>query len=298
MIIIINFLLNIFIITVNYMVDKRVKDWLFMSSPFKPIAIIAIYLFIVLKWGPKWMEKRQPYKLDFIIKTYNLLQVACCLFLTVDVFRLTFARNYSIICEPVDYSYDPVAMRIARFGHWYFLTKVFDLFDTIFFVLKKKNSHVSFLHVYHHAGMVALTWIGTKYVAGGHSVFTGWINSFVHVIMYFYYYLTTVDNKYKQSFWKKYITQLQMVQFGLMALHWLSLILSNDCGFPKFISFFMLPQNAFIFALFFDFYMKAYGSKKTKIEDSKKSELNIEVEVNNNLNQPSITKVNARKEKN
>ena len=85
-----------------------------------------------------------------------------------------------------------------------------------------------------------------------------------------------------------------------MALHWLSLILSNDCGFPKFISFFMLPQNAFIFALFFDFYMKAYGSKKVKTEDTKKSELNnnIEPELNNNLNQPSISKVNARKEKN
>ena len=195
------------------MVDKRVKDWLFMSSPFKPIAIIAIYLFLVLKWGPKWMQNRQPYKLDFLIKCYNLMQVACCLFLTVDVFRFTYARGYSFICEPMDYSNNPIAARIARYGHCYFLLKVLDLLDTIFFVLKKKNSHVSFLHVYHHAGMVALTWIGTKYVAGGHSVFTGWINSLVHVIMYFYYYLTTVDNKYKQSFWKKYITQLQMVRF-------------------------------------------------------------------------------------
>mgnify|MGYP003449524122 CR=1 FL=1 len=60
--------------------------------------------------------------------------------------------------------------------------------------------------------MVALTWIGTKYLPGGHSVFTGLINSFVHVIMYFYYYLTSVDSKYKQSFFKKYITILQMVR--------------------------------------------------------------------------------------
>lgn len=84
-----------------------------------------------------------------------------------------------------------------------------------------------------------------------------------------------------------------------MALHWLSLLLSEDCGFPKFAAFFMLPQNAFIFALFFDFYLKAYGSKKVKTEETKKSDLNdkFEPEVNNNLNQPSISKLNARKEK-
>jgi elongation of very long chain fatty acids protein 7 len=63
-------------------------------------------------------------------------------------------------------------------------------------------------------GMVALAWIGLKYLGGGHSVFMGIINSFVHVIMYLYYYLTSVDNKYKQSSWKKYITQLQMVSIG------------------------------------------------------------------------------------
>jgi hypothetical protein len=67
--------------------------------------------------------------------------------------------------------------------HYYFLSKVIDLFDTVFFVLKKKQTHVSFLHVYHHSGMVLLSWIGLKYVAGGHSVFMGLINSFVHILM-------------------------------------------------------------------------------------------------------------------
>lgn len=84
----------------------------------------------------------------------------------------------------------------------------------------------------------------------------------------------------------------------MMALHWLSLILSDDCGFPKFTSFFMLPQDAFIFVLFFDFYLKTYVYKKAKTEDTKKYESNnnIEPEVKTNLNQPSISKVNTRKE--
>ncbi|KAG5673655.1 hypothetical protein PVAND_003683 [Polypedilum vanderplanki] len=276
--------LEIYGVLNNELDDKRVKNWLFMANPFKPIAIIGIYLIFVLKWGPKLMENRQSFKLDKIIKIYNLTQVVMCAFITFEAFRYTFARGYSIFCQPVDYSMEPAAYRIAQLAHYYFLTKVLDLIDTVFFVLKKKNSHVSFLHVYHHAGMVALTWIGTKYFAGGHSVFTGWINSLVHVIMYFYYFLTTVDNKYKQSFWKKYITQLQMIQFGMMALHWLFLLQSKDCGFPKFISFFMLPQNAFIFILFYDFYRKAYGNKKKTSEEEisiKKPELNNNIDLSN-----------------
>lgn len=63
-----------------------------------------------------------------------------------------------------------------------------------------------------------------------------------------------------------------------MALHWLFLRLSSDCGFPKFVSFFMLPQNAFIFILFFDFYRKAYSVKKPTIDDLKKYELNNNVD--------------------
>ncbi len=120
-----------------------------MSNPFKPITIIAIYLLFVLKWGPKLMENRQPYQLHFIIKCYNLMQVACCSYITIEGIRYTFARGYSIFCQPVDYSDDYPAVRIAEVAHYYFLSKICDLIDTVFFVLKKKNSHVSFLHVYH-----------------------------------------------------------------------------------------------------------------------------------------------------
>lgn len=60
--------------------------------------------------------------------------------------------------------------------------------------------------------MVLLAWHGVKYLPGGHSVFMGALNSFVHVVMYSYYLLTAVNKKYKNNlWWKKYITQLQIV---------------------------------------------------------------------------------------
>lgn len=51
-------------------------------------------------------------------------------------------------------------------SYGYFLLKVLDLADTVFFVLRKKESHVSFLHVYHHAIMVSLSYLAVVFVPG------------------------------------------------------------------------------------------------------------------------------------
>ncbi|KAJ4441402.1 hypothetical protein ANN_11257 [Periplaneta americana] len=52
-------------------------------------------------------------------------------------------------------------------GIWkYYLLKVVDILDTVFFILRKKNNQVTFLHVYHHAGMIMIAWIIARYVPG------------------------------------------------------------------------------------------------------------------------------------
>lgn len=108
---------------------------------------------------------------------------------------------------------------VADGVHFYFILKIVDLLDTVFFVLRKKNNQISFLHVYHHSGMVVLTWAATKYLAGGHSVFTGFINSIIHIVMYCYYLITAFSAKYKNNvWWKKYITQMQIVSIYLYLL--------------------------------------------------------------------------------
>lgn len=82
----------------------------------------------------------------------------------------------------------------------------------VFFVLRKKTNHVSFLHVYHHSGMVLASWVGVKYIAGGHGLYIGAVNCIVHSFMYFYYLLSIWDERIKKSiWWKKHITQLQLV---------------------------------------------------------------------------------------
>uniref|UniRef100_A0A1I8JMR5 Elongation of very long chain fatty acids protein n=1 Tax=Macrostomum lignano TaxID=282301 RepID=A0A1I8JMR5_9PLAT len=77
-----------------------------------------------------------------------------------------------------------------------------------------ENHLISFLHVYHHATMFPLWWIGVKWVAGGQSFVGAMINSFVHVVMYTYYGLCAVgESVQKYLWWKRYLTRMQLIQF-------------------------------------------------------------------------------------
>lgn len=49
---------------------------------------------------------------------------------------------------------------------WYYIAKFTEFFDTIFFILRKKNEHVSTLHVIHHGCMPFSVWMGMKFAPG------------------------------------------------------------------------------------------------------------------------------------
>lgn len=81
-----------------------------------------------------------------------------------------------------------------------------------FFVLRKKDEHVSLLHVVHHGIMPMSVWFGVRFTPGGHSTFFGLLNTFVHIVMYFYYMVAAMGPQYqKYIWWKKYLTAFQMV---------------------------------------------------------------------------------------
>jgi hypothetical protein len=46
---------------------------------------------------------------------------------------------------------------------WYFFSKYIDYLDSIFFVLRKKFSHLSTLHVVHHGIMPFTAWWGIRW---------------------------------------------------------------------------------------------------------------------------------------
>ena len=58
------------------------------------------------------------------------------------------------------------------------------MLDTVFFVFRKKNNQISFLHVYHHATMFPGHWVGLKWVAGGQSKYGSSLSFAVPSILY------------------------------------------------------------------------------------------------------------------
>ncbi|XP_032672912.1 elongation of very long chain fatty acids protein AAEL008004 [Odontomachus brunneus] len=242
--------------------DPRTREWVFISSPVPAASILIGYLYFVLSWGPRHMEHRKPYQLKNVLVLYNFLQVLISIWLFLEGLDGAWLKDYNWKCQPVDFSYSPDALRVARGVYIYFLAKLTELLDTVFFVLRKKERQITFLHMYHHTVMPMASWGATKYYPGGHGIFIGIINSFVHIIMYSYYLLAALLPQYQQYlWWKKYITTLQMGQFCLAFLHNIQLLF-YDCEYPRWSMILILPNAMFFYFLFADFYNNAYTTKK------------------------------------
>ncbi|XP_058974598.1 elongation of very long chain fatty acids protein 7 isoform X1 [Musca domestica] len=251
--------------------DPRTRDWFLMSSPFPTIAISITYAYIVKILGPKLMENRKPFELRKVLVVYNFLQVLFSMYLFYEASIGGWLNGYSFTCEPVDYSYSPKAIRTARGCWWYFFSKFTEFFDTFFFVMRKRYDQVSTLHVIHHGIMPVSVWWGVKFTPGGHSTFFGFLNTFVHIIMYTYYMLAAMGPKVqKYLWWKKYLTVLQMVQFVLVMIHSFQLFFRNDCNYPIGFAYFIGAHAVMFYFLFSDFYKKSYLRRDAK-EKSRKA---------------------------
>merc|ERR1712106_397508 len=74
----------------------------------------------------------------------------------------------------------------------------------------------------------------------------------VHVVMYFYYLMSSMGPEVqKYLWWKRYITSMQLLQFVTFSIHG-SLPLFIECNYPK---------GAVFFTLFTNFYIKSYSQK-------------------------------------
>nr|XP_024218803.1 elongation of very long chain fatty acids protein AAEL008004 [Halyomorpha halys] len=247
--------------------DHRTNNWPLVGNPIYIFSLMGLYLSFVLVWGPMLMEKREPFNLSRALILYNAIQVNVSIWLFWEAVDGAWLFKYNFSCEPVDWSESKESMRIARGFYIFYLAKISELADTVFFVLRKKYKQITFLHLYHHTGMPMISWGAVKYFPGGHSAFIGLVNSFVHIVMYTYYLFTAMGPKFqKYLWWKKYLTTLQLAQFCLTFLHSMQLLF-YDCGYPRWTVFIVMPNAVFFYYLFNDFYQKAY-----KREDRTKKE--------------------------
>lgn len=255
--------------------DPRVEGWFMMSSPLPGLIICVLYV-IVVKLGPSVMAHRKPIDIKNVLLVYNLGMVILSTYIFIEFLLSGWAVGYSLGCEPVDYSNSPAAVRMAATCWCFYISKFIELFDTIFFIMRKKFNQVTFLHVFHHGIMPVSWWFGVKFVPGGLGTFHSLLNSFIHLMMYTYYGLAALGPQYqKYLWWKKYMTKMQLTQFILSLVHAMQLFFI-DCDYPILFAYWIALYAGIFFILFADFYRKAYFSHhKSKPETNGMSQNGI-----------------------
>uniref|UniRef100_A0A1E1WBM7 Elongation of very long chain fatty acids protein n=1 Tax=Pectinophora gossypiella TaxID=13191 RepID=A0A1E1WBM7_PECGO len=239
--------------------DAFIDEWFLMSSPVPVLSIMSAYLLFVLKLGPDYMKKRPPFNLNNLLVVYNFVQVLVSAFIVYIGLELILPHGIlSSVCELDKAKIVPLATGI----YYYFSAKVSELLDTVFFVLRKKYNQVTFLHVYHHAIMLMSTWYTLKYEPTYTIVFLGTLNSFVHVVMYSYYALSTFPELSKYLWWKKYITSMQLIQFLAIIVQVSANYFMSGCPPSMFLMNVVLGNTCLMIYLFGDFYVKSYLKNK------------------------------------
>ena len=137
-------------------------------------------------------------------------------------------------------------------------------------ILRKKTEQVTFLHVFHHVSMFNIWWFSMTLIPGGQSWFSSSVNSLIHVFMYSYYLLNQFPSMRRHLWWKRYITQLQLVQFVVILFHTANTHWSG-CDFPIWGTIMLVTYMFIMLTLFGNFYIQAYikGRRRQPTEKSK-----------------------------
>ncbi|XP_027201187.2 very long chain fatty acid elongase 7-like [Dermatophagoides pteronyssinus] len=263
--------------------------WICMNGPTRIIMIIIGYLYFCLSLGPSLMMNRKPFELRRIMLCYNIITVVLNLyFFLQSLYYLKFGIRLFDFKFPDHNNITVNDIEQITLIHFYLWTKLFDLFDTIFFVLRKKYNQISGLHLYHHSivpllGYCAFCIAPTAPCLGIFPFF----NTIIHCIMYSYYALAALGPRLQPYlWWKRYITQLQLAQFVIYGLYLIPFFKYQQ-GYPiKFWRFIAAPQPIIFFYLFYRFYKQSYTTTTTTTTTrthQQRHSLNNDTKCNNNL---------------
>ncbi|KAL3179268.1 hypothetical protein MRX96_038170 [Rhipicephalus microplus] len=220
--------------------DPRVRHWPLMGSPAVIVSILAGYLYFSLRLGPALMKNRRPFPIRPLVVAYNVVMVLLSVYFFVLTLRLTYLRDatpllqrYDFFCQGTDTTSS--AGPLLYHGWFYMLMKVGELLDTVFFVLLKKNSHISFLHLLHHSLALSTVWMDINNgITGQVAMFPILQHGRAHGDIIQFFFL--------------------MVHGGIPIFY--------DCGFPRIMAYFMVLETALFTGLFSDFYYRNYLLRK------------------------------------
>ncbi|KAK1171634.1 elongation of very long chain fatty acids protein 5-like [Acipenser oxyrinchus oxyrinchus] len=235
--------------------DTRVRGWFLLANFLPTFVLTLLYLSIV--WiGPKYMKNKEPFSCRRVLVVYNIGLTLLSFYMFYELVTGAWEGGYNFFCQDT-HSGGEADMKIVRVLWWYYFSKLIEFMDTFFFILRKNNHQITFLHVYHHATMPNIWWFVMNWVPCGHSYFGANLNSFIHVLMYSYYGLSAIPAVRPYLWWKKYITQGQLIQF-VLTMFQTTCAVFRPCGFPMGWLYFQICYLISLIALFSNFYIQTY----------------------------------------
>ena len=231
-------------------------------------AIIGPYLLFALWVGPRMMANRKPFELRTTILIYNIFMVILNVyFFFSSIIAYEFGTALTNFKYPANDTRELSVEdhRRLTFVYWYFISKIIDLMDTVFFILRKKWSQVTALHVYHHSSVPFCVWLATSFAptAGVNGIFPI-LNSAVHVLMYTYYALSAFGPSVQRYlWWKRYITQIQLIQFVIFFLYGMTYVIKQT-GWPLILIGVSMAQPPLYLFMFTSFYLNTYCNARAK----------------------------------
>jgi len=152
----------------------------FLVSPICFFGLSAFWVLGVFALVNKMMTN-SPVSTKSLMRIYNLVQIIVCGYMVWGLAPcLGFPNLFGISTE------------FDQRGEWFvfvhYLSKYLDWCDTLWIVLNKKRSQLSFLHIFHHGTIVGVWGMLLHAGVGSGGVRYGaLINSLTHVIMYSHY---------------------------------------------------------------------------------------------------------------
>ena len=204
-----------------------------------------------------------PYPIKFI---YNVSQIMLCAYMTIEAGLLAYRNDYTLLpCNTYNQEDPPVANLLWLF----YISKVWDFWDTIFIILGKKWRQLSFLHVYHHVTIFLFYWLNSHVNYDGDIYVTILLNGFIHTVMYTYYFIcmhTKVPETGKSLpiWWKSSLTLLQLVQFVTMMSQGTYLLTTGCTQSSGRVTAAYVVYILSLFILFAQFFAASYLQPKKK----------------------------------
>ena len=169
----------------------------------------AVYLAVIFG-GQSYMSKREKFELRPYLATWSGV---LAIFSIIGACRtipemISVLRDHGFEYSCCISSYLGTGKVTSFWTGIFVLSKVFELGDTVFIVLRKQP--LIFLHWYHHVTVLCYTWVSYPYrIASGRWFMV--MNYTVHSFMYTYYALRAM--RYRFPRWvNMFITSLQLIQ--------------------------------------------------------------------------------------